>query len=170
MHQLIKVARRVATQKRKRQNERGAAATALSRVYSADRPLLWARRRFLLTSSPPSAFGRRAERGKDGDSFCKTATFRRENVHCRIDGAMMIRAALRAGPFSYSKTFPALRAGAPVTAAEGLGCISFIDLIEPHAGVIALNTAAWSGTYSSPRRARISPSVSSRALKRSHCR
>ena len=53
-----------------------------------------------LTSSPPSAFGCRAWRGKDRDPlmhgiFCKTATSRRENVHCRIDVVMMIRARLR---------------------------------------------------------------------------
>ena len=75
----------------------------------------------LLTSSSPSTCGCRARRGKDGDSFCKTATSRREKVHCRIDIAMMIRATLAAGPFPYSKPFPTLRAGASVTANAGLG-------------------------------------------------
>ncbi|MGF6758104.1 hypothetical protein P3T16_005525 [Paraburkholderia sp. GAS42] len=33
-----------------------------------------------LTPSPPSAYDRRARRGKDGDSYCQTATSRRKNV------------------------------------------------------------------------------------------
>lgn len=59
-----------------------------------------------LTSYPRSVYVRH---GKDEDSFCKMATFRRENVHCCIDVAIMMRATFRAGPFSYFPTFPALR-------------------------------------------------------------
>ena len=52
---------------------------------------------------------------------------------------MMICATLATCPFSYFGTFlPALRASAPVTATAGLGSVAFIDLIEPHAGVITL--------------------------------
>lgn len=45
----------------------------------------------------------------EGDSFCKMATSRRENVHCCVDIAMMMRATFRVDPFSYFETFPALR-------------------------------------------------------------
>ena len=57
-------------------------------LISSSTATAWPRRLHYLTSSRPSAFGCRAWRGKDGDSFCKTATSRRENVHCCIDVAM----------------------------------------------------------------------------------
>jgi hypothetical protein len=76
--------------------------------------------------------------GRDWDFFCKTATFRRENVLCRIDVAMMIRATFNTGSLFYSKSFHALQVCAPSTATTGLGLIPFIDCIEPHARVIAL--------------------------------
>ena len=37
---------------------------------------------------------------KDGDSFCKTAMSRRENVPCCIDVAVVFRPAIAARPFS----------------------------------------------------------------------
>lgn len=49
----------------------------------------------------------------------------------------MIHTTFVASLLPYSETFPALRAVARVTAIAGLGCTSFIDLIEPHAGAIA---------------------------------
>jgi hypothetical protein len=48
-----------------------------------------------LTPSPTSAYGCRARRWKDGDSYCQTATSRRENVVGRIDVAMVVRTALK---------------------------------------------------------------------------
>src|SRR5471030_3370353 len=82
-----------------------------------------------LTSSSPS----RAE-----DSFCKTAMSRREDIVSCIDVTMMDRSAHSALPSSYSKIFPAFRAGAAVTHAAGLGGKRFIDFIKPHACVSAL--------------------------------
>ena len=43
-------------------------------------------------------------RGKGEDSFCKTATSRREDELCGVHVAVMDRCALRADPLSYSKT------------------------------------------------------------------
>lgn len=76
-------------------------------------------------------------RGTGGDSFCKTATPRRENVTSRVAVPIMSRAANKTGPYSHSKTLPALRAGAAVTHAAGLGGKRFVDLLEPHSCVIA---------------------------------
>src|SRR5260370_15792599 len=76
-----------------------------------------------LTSSSPS----RAE-----DSFCKTAMSRREDIVSCIDVTIMDRSAHSALPSSYSKIFPALRAGAAFTQASGLRRKSFIDLPRPH--------------------------------------
>jgi hypothetical protein len=73
----------------------------------------------------------------DEDSFCKTAKSRRENVGSRIIVTIMDRSANAALPLSYSKTFPALRAGAAFTLATGLGGKRFVDFIEPHACVSA---------------------------------
>jgi hypothetical protein len=81
-----------------------------------------------LTSSSPS----RAE-----DSFCKTAMSRRESVVSRIIVTITDRSANAALPLSYSKTFPAFRAGAAFTLATGLGGKRFVDFFEPHACVIA---------------------------------
>ena len=39
-----------------------------------------------------------------GDSFCKTAMSRRENVPGGVDVAVVYRAASAASPFSYSQT------------------------------------------------------------------
>src|SRR5579863_8235804 len=82
-----------------------------------------------LTSSSPS----RAE-----DSFCKTAMSRREDIVSCIDVTIMDRSAHSALPSSYSKIFPALRAGTAVTHAAGLGGKRFIDFRKPHACVSAL--------------------------------
>jgi hypothetical protein len=62
----------------------------------------------------------------------------RENVDGSVDVTMVHRFALAARPFSYSKTFQALGASAPVTATTGLGGIGFADFLEPHACDIAL--------------------------------
>jgi hypothetical protein len=63
---------------------------------------------------------------------------RREDIVSCIDVTIMDRSAHRAVPSPYSKTFPALRAGAAVTHAAGLGGKRFIDFCEPHACVSAL--------------------------------
>jgi hypothetical protein len=62
---------------------------------------------------------------------------RREDVLRCIHVTIMDRAAKAALPSPYSKTFPALRAGAAVTHATGLGGKRFLDFFEPHACVIA---------------------------------
>ena len=62
---------------------------------------------------------------------------RREDVLSRINVTIMDRFANAALPSSHSKTFPALRAGAAVTHAAGLGGKRFVDFFEPHACVIA---------------------------------
>ena len=49
---------------------------------------------------------------KDGDSFCKTAMSRREDILSCIDVTIMDRSARTALPSSYSKIFPASGAGA----------------------------------------------------------
>jgi hypothetical protein len=74
----------------------------------------------------------------DGDSFCKTAMSRREDIVICIDVTIMDRSAHSALPSSYSKIFPAFGAGAAVTHAAGLGGKRFIDFIKPHACVSAL--------------------------------
>ena len=51
--------------------------------------------------------------------------------------SVVCRVTFRTNPSPHSQTFQALRASALFTAATGLGRESFIDLIEPHAGVIA---------------------------------
>jgi hypothetical protein len=71
------------------------------------------------------------------DSFGKTAMSRREDILRCIDVTIMDRSAHPALPSSYSKTFPALRAGAVVTHAAGLGGKRFVDFLEPHACVSA---------------------------------
>jgi hypothetical protein len=71
------------------------------------------------------------------DFFRKTAMSRREDILRRIDVTIMDRSARNALPSSYSKTFPALRAGAAVTHATGLGGKRFVDFLEPHACVSA---------------------------------
>jgi hypothetical protein len=81
-----------------------------------------------LTSASPS---------RDEDFFCKTAMSRREDILRCIDVTIMDRSAYTALPSSYSKTFPALRAGAVVTHAAGLGGKRFVDFLEPHACVSA---------------------------------
>src|ERR1700730_16419372 len=81
-----------------------------------------------LTSSSPS----RAQ-----DSFCNAAMSRREDIVSCIDVTIMDRPAHSALPSPYSKIFPALRAGAAVTHAAGLGGKRFIDFIKPHACVSA---------------------------------
>jgi hypothetical protein len=58
---------------------------------------------------------------------------RREDIVSCIDVTMMDRSAHSALPSSYSKIFPAFRAGAAVTHAAGLGGIGFIDFSKPHA-------------------------------------
>lgn len=56
---------------------------------------------------------------KSGDSFCKTAKSRRENVPCRIHIAVVSRAALTAIPFPYSQTRSTFRtAGGNASAAR----------------------------------------------------
>ena len=77
-----------------------------------------------LTSSSPS---------KAEDSFCKTAMSRREDIVSCIDVTIVNRSAHSALPSSYSKIFPAFRAGTAVTHAAGLGGKGFIDFREPHA-------------------------------------
>ena len=54
-----------------------------------------------------------------------------------IDVTIMDRFAYRALPPSYSKTFPAFRAGTAVAHAAGLGGKRFIDFLEPYACVSA---------------------------------
>ncbi len=81
-----------------------------------------------LTSSSPS---------RDENSFCKTAMSRREDIVSCIDVTIMDRSAHSALPSSYSKIFPAFRAGAAVTHAAGLGGKRFIDFRKPHACVSA---------------------------------
>ncbi len=55
-----------------------------------------------------------------------------------IDVTIMDRSAHSALPSSYSKAFPAFRAGAAVTHAAGLGGKRFLDFCEPHPCVIVL--------------------------------
>jgi len=62
---------------------------------------------------------------------------RREDYVSCIDVTIMDRSAHSALPSSYSKIFPAFRAGAAVTHAAGLGGKRFIDFIKPHACVSA---------------------------------
>jgi hypothetical protein len=90
-----------------------------------------------LTSSPPSALSGRRLRGNGRDSFCKTATSRRENVASRVTVTIMGRPTSPTAPFPHSKTLPALWSGAAVTHAAGLGRVGFIDLLEPYPRVIA---------------------------------
>jgi len=106
-----------------------------------------------LTSSPPS---------RDEDSFCKTVMSRREDIVSCIDVTIMDRSAHSALPSSYSKIFPAFRAGAAVTHAAGLGGKRFIDFLEPHACVIAL--VLQHGSKCAP--ARIEHRLASRVLAR----
>jgi hypothetical protein len=61
---------------------------------------------------------------------------REDGLRC-IHVTIMDRAAKATLPSPYSKTFPTLRAGAPVTHATGLGGKRFLDFCEPHACVIA---------------------------------
>src|SRR6202022_2955842 len=82
----------------------------------------------ILTSSSPS---------KGEDFFRKTAMSRREDILGCIDVTIMDRSANTALPSSYSKTFPAFRAGAAVTHAAGLGGKRFVEFLEPHACVSA---------------------------------
>jgi hypothetical protein len=63
---------------------------------------------------------------------------RREDIVSCIDVTIMDRFAHSALPSSYSKIFPAFRAGAAVTHAAGLGGKRFIDFVKPHACVSAL--------------------------------
>ena len=81
-----------------------------------------------MTSSSPS---------RDEDSFRKTAMSRREDIVSCIDVTIMNRSAYSTLPSSYSKTFPAFRAGAAVTHTASLGGKRFIDFLEPHACVSA---------------------------------
>src|SRR5665213_2768316 len=74
---------------------------------------------------------------KDGDSFCKTAMSRREDIVSCIDVTIMDRSAHSALPSSYSEIFPAFGAGAAFTHATGLGAKRFIDFLKPHACVSA---------------------------------
>src|SRR5882762_2447788 len=74
---------------------------------------------------------------QDEDFFRKTAMSRREDILRCIDVTIMDRSTHTALPSSYSKTFPALRAGAAVTHATGLGGKGFIDFREPRACVSA---------------------------------
>src|SRR5450631_1838503 len=63
---------------------------------------------------------------------------RRKDIVSCVDVTIMDRSAHSALPSSYSKIFPAFRAGAAVTHAAGLGGKRFIDFIKPHACVSAL--------------------------------
>jgi hypothetical protein len=63
---------------------------------------------------------------------------RRKDISSSVHVTIMDRAASTASPSSYSKTFPALGAGAAVTRAASLGGERFVDLIEPYACVSAL--------------------------------
>jgi hypothetical protein len=74
---------------------------------------------------------------KDGDSFCKTAMSRREDIVSCIDVTIMDRFAHSALPSPYSKIFPAFGAGAAFTHAAGLGGKRLIDFCKPHACVSA---------------------------------
>jgi hypothetical protein len=74
---------------------------------------------------------------KDGDSFCKTAMSRREDIVSCIDVNIMDRSAHSALPSPDSKIFPAFGAGAAVAHAAGLGGKRFIDFRKPHACVSA---------------------------------
>src|ERR1700731_3987648 len=58
---------------------------------------------------------------KGGDSFCKAATSRRENVLCGIHVAVVHRSAVAASPCSYSKTCDTFRATARIARRTGLG-------------------------------------------------
>ena len=58
---------------------------------------------------------------KDGDSFCKTAMSRRENVFGRVDVPVVRRSTFAANPFSYSKarsTFRTAGGNAPAARAS----------------------------------------------------
>src|SRR5450432_926109 len=62
---------------------------------------------------------------------------RREDIVSCIDVTIMDRSAHSALPSSYSKIFPAFRAGAAFTLAAGLGGKRFVDFLKPHACVSA---------------------------------
>ena len=77
---------------------------------------------------------------KDGDSFCKTAMSRRENVPCCIDVALVYRSAIAASPLSYSQTCSTFRtAGRDGPAARtSLGGVALVDYLKDDTGLLAL--------------------------------
>ena len=77
---------------------------------------------------------------KDGDSFCKTAMSRRENVPCCIHVPVVYRSAIAASPFSYSQTCSTFRTagGNDPAARASLGGVAFADYLEDDAGLMAL--------------------------------
>ena len=77
---------------------------------------------------------------KDGDSFCKTAMSRRENVLGSVHVAVVYRAAIAANPFSYSKSCSTFRtAGRDGPAARAsLGGVALVDYLKDDTGLMAL--------------------------------
>ena len=77
---------------------------------------------------------------KDGDSFCKTAMSRRENVPCCIDVALVYRSAIAASPLSYSQTCSTFRtAGRDGPAARtSLGAVALVHYLKDDTGLLAL--------------------------------
>jgi len=75
-----------------------------------------------------------------GDSFCKTAMSRRENVPGCIHIAVVYRAASAASPFSYSQTCSTFRTagGYDPAARTSLGGVVFVDYLEDDTGLMAL--------------------------------
>src|SRR6266478_8819892 len=65
-----------------------------------------------------------------GDSFCKTATSRREDVLRGVDVTVMDRSALATNPSSYSKTCGTFRATAHTARRTGLGRKHFANFGE----------------------------------------
>src|ERR1700683_4005044 len=77
-------------------------------------------------------------RNKRGDSFCKTATSRREDVLRGVDVAVVDRSAVAASPGSHSKTCDTLWATGRTARRTGLGRKSFVNFSERCACEIAL--------------------------------
>jgi hypothetical protein len=65
-----------------------------------------------------------------GDSFCKTATSRRENVLRGVDVPVVDRSASATRPRSYSETCDTFRAAARVARRTDLGRKRFVNFSE----------------------------------------
>ena len=74
---------------------------------------------------------------KAGDSSCEKAMPGLENVPGSVAVTIVMAAALRASPFSYSKSCDTFRPRAAVAARPGLGGVGFIDFCKHSARLMA---------------------------------